>query len=75
MIVEFVLGNKLPRVHEMVEAITMFTPGKTAAWNETKKRTARIVSYTNSLIELWSNAFGQQKTEPQAVELKLHKPP
>ena len=60
MPVQFVLGDKLPLVCEMVKAITDFSPG----WytydksKESQKRVEAINGYANALINMWGKAFG-----------------
>ena len=55
----FVLGGKLPYAYEVVTSLLTFAPGGSAYENkETRKRKDAINAYDQSLICLWSKAFG-----------------
>ena len=59
MSVEFVLGDKLLRVFEVVQAIYDYAPGEPMT-KETAKRTEAVTCYGNAVIKLWIKAFGPE---------------
>ena len=60
MSVEFVIGDKLPRVFEMVQAVYDYAPGQKMS-KETAKRTEAVLCYSNAVIQLWGKAFGPER--------------
>ena len=60
MSVEFVIGDKLPRVFEMVQAVYDYAPGQKS--KDTAKRTdaEAVLCYSNAVIQLWGKAFGPE---------------
>ena len=71
----FVLGDKLPYAYEVVTSILSFAPGGSAYENkETRKRKDAINAYVQSLICLWSKAFGANHiTARKVVTAKIRK--
>ena len=69
----FVLGEKLPWVTEAVISIYNYAPGGSAKkGKESKRRKDAVNAYVQSLIEMWSKAFGSENImERKAVANKI----
>ena len=69
----FILGEKLPWVTEAVISIYNYAPGGSAKkGKESKRRKDAVNAYVQSLIEMWSKAFGSENImERKAVANKI----
>ena len=75
--VHFVLGDKLPRVHEVVTAICSYSPRNYTyrGARESTKRSNAVAAYVNQLHSLWCQAFRKefiQEVSPIKTEVRKH---
>ena len=63
--IEFVLGDKLPWLHEAVLAIYSYAPGGSPKeGKETKIRKKTVNAYISSVTKIWVKAFGSENIAP-----------
>ena len=69
--IEFILGDKLPWLHEAVLAIYSYAPGGSPKeGKESKIRKQAINAYTNSIMKIWVKAFGLENVAPRITVVK-----
>ena len=69
--IEFVLGDKLPWLHEAVLAIYSYAPGGSPKeGKETKIRKKAVNAYISSVTKIWVKAFGSENVAPPIASAK-----